>query len=125
MLICFDILYPEVWHAAEAAGAELVVWPTAMNTPAPFAHAYAQLHHYYIAACGHPGEVVDITGGSVPGRRLDGWPRMQVAVADLDRVSVSWWRNHKLVPRLLQEHAGDVVAGKAWVAVVSWRQCHP
>eukprot|EP01047_Picozoa_sp_COSAG01_P060564 COSAG01_NODE_7442_length_3210_cov_15.798457_2_plen_169_part_00 len=63
MLTCFDINFPELWHEAYALGAQLVVWPSAMNSYTdPSAPSYARLHQYYVAAVGQPGNMYAPTG---------------------------------------------------------------
>ena len=52
MLTCFDINFPELWHEAYALGAQLVIWPSAMNSYTdPSAPSYARLHQYLLHPC--------------------------------------------------------------------------
>ena len=58
----FDINFGEVFQQAANLGADILVWPSAMQTPDPFTYGYARLHQYHLIAVGHPGDVVDKTG---------------------------------------------------------------
>lgn len=51
ILICWDMTFPEVWHAAASQGAELVLWPSAGHGGRPL-EGYAQIHNIYIASNG-------------------------------------------------------------------------
>ena len=93
MLTCFDINFPELWHEAYALGAQLVVWPSAMNSYTdPSAPSYARLHQYYVAAVGQPGNIYTPVGqrsnGTTPEPSL--LPRLRLATIDLDASWAHW-----------------------------------
>ena len=113
VLICFDINFAELWLQARAAGAELVVWPTAMATPDPYAHAYAALHGYYIVCAGSPGNVVDVRGRSVLADARTA--NAATFTIDLDVALVRWESyaggssNQVKVQQLIEQYANDLL----------------
>jgi hypothetical protein len=64
ILICWDMDFPELWQAAHAQGAELVLWPAAAKGAHPV-DGYALIHNMYIAAVGH-GQFYDRIGRELP-----------------------------------------------------------
>ena len=66
IFICFDINFFELWHQAYAIGAQVVFWPSAMQTPDRDMISLARLYRYHIVANGYPGDIVNGLG-----RRVD------------------------------------------------------
>ena len=66
VLICFDINFFENWHAAYALGAQVVFWPSMMQTPDRDMISLARLYRFHIVAHGYPGSIVNGTGRQVP-----------------------------------------------------------
>jgi hypothetical protein len=62
VFICYDINFSELWMQAEALGADLVLWPSAMATPDPSVNGYARVHMYDIVSVGFPGQILDRAG---------------------------------------------------------------
>ena len=87
--VCFDVFYEQGWQALEAAGAELVVFPSATSAVAALrSHAYR--HEYYILASTFrvPTVIVDPIGGEVARTAAD---REVLAVRiDLDYRVLPW-----------------------------------
>ena len=75
VLICFDINFAELWQQAEALGADLVVWPSAMVTPDP-----STLLGYDIVAA--------LPASTAPRSRIR--PMLVRGTIDLDRTFVHW-----------------------------------
>jgi predicted amidohydrolase len=65
ILICFDINFFELWHQAYALGAQVVFWPSAMQTPDRDMISLARLFRYHIVANGYPGDIVNGMGRQV------------------------------------------------------------
>ena len=109
VLICFDINFGELWLQAEALGADLLVWPSAMATPDPSSYGYARIHQFDIVAVGYPADFVGRDGARLD-RTVDGdFPLMARAMIDLDRTFVHWDYNRAKVERLLADHPEVVV----------------
>jgi predicted amidohydrolase len=64
LLICWDFDFPELWYAAAAGGAELVLWPSAGKGGQNVA-VHAQMHNMFVAANGN-GQNFDRLGRPVP-----------------------------------------------------------
>ena len=64
--ICYDIGWPATWDALGAAGAEVVVWPSAYDGGFPL-QTYAWRNQYYVASSvwTHFAHLYDITGRSL------------------------------------------------------------
>lgn len=61
--ICWDMEFPEVWQAAAAQGAELLLWPSAGHGGRPVS-GYAQIHNLFVASNGD-GQFFDRLGQQV------------------------------------------------------------
>ena len=64
ILICWDFDFPELWYAAAAGGAELVLWPSA-GKGGQTVYAHALTHGIHIASNGN-GEFYDRLGRVAP-----------------------------------------------------------
>jgi hypothetical protein len=105
VLICYDINFAELWLQAEAGGAELVVWPSAMQTPDPSSYGYARIFQYDVISVGFPGDVVDRTGTQhVVRPGPPGFPMMRLADINIDRTFVHFDYNRAKVEKLLAEN---------------------
>ncbi len=118
ILTCFDLNFPELWHEAETAGAEIVFWPSAYGGGNPL-NAYAMLHHYYVVPVG-AGNLIDITGKTLEGPQVrKPLPALSIAALDLDRTFVHTNFNEAKVKKLLGEHQGEVEQEK-YYDMESW-----
>ena len=123
VVICYDINFAELWMQASALKADIVVWPSAMQTPDPSSYGYARIFQYDVISVGFPGDFVDRTGVQHPtitvgsdrrsggggggGRGNDAaasFPMMRRATVDIDRTFVHWDYNHDKVKQLMQDH---------------------
>jgi hypothetical protein len=110
VLICYDINFIELWTQAEALGADLLLWSSAMATPDPTATAYARVFAYDVVEVGFPGAMIDRRG--VPLNTTAGpaaWPMLKTAEINIDRTYVHWDNNHEKVASLLADHPEIVV----------------
>jgi hypothetical protein len=64
VLICWDMDFPELWHAAASQGAEMILWPSAGKGGTPIS-GYAQIHNMNLAANG-AGQFYDRIGRVTP-----------------------------------------------------------
>ena len=140
ILTCFDAQFPEVWQQAAAAGADLVLWPSAYGGGRPIA-AYAALYNYPVVLNGMaPQLFVDVDGAAIElqhsesssqdGRGSAGFEYATLALAtlDLDRAVVSSGSRPCGDPRyqgycytaFLKEHAGKVVLERSYDAEGWW-----
>ncbi len=106
ILTCFDLNFAELWHDADALGAEIVFWPSAYGGGMPL-NAFAMLYHYYIVPVGS-GNIIDITGETVKGI-CEPREKLFIADLDLDRTLIHTNFTSEKVARLLEEHKGEVV----------------
>jgi beta-ureidopropionase len=106
ILTCFDLNFPELWHDADALGAEIVFWPSAYSGGMPL-NAFAMLYHYYIVPVGS-GNIIDITGETVKDI-CEPKEKLFIADLDLDRTFIHTNFTGEKVARLLEEHKAEVV----------------
>ena len=79
------------WTEAEALGADMIVWPSAMQTPDPSSYGYARLLQLDVVATGFPGDIVERSGARQPGISTPaGFPLLRTATVDIDRTFVHW-----------------------------------
>jgi beta-ureidopropionase len=105
ILTCFDLNFAELWQQAELLDVDVVFWPSAYAGGNPL-NAYAMLHHYYVVPVGS-GNIIDITGRTLDDvQRPD--PQQSIATLDLDRTFIHTNFNAQKVPKLLEEHRGEV-----------------
>ena len=106
VFICYDINFAELWMQAEALGADMVLWPSAMATPDPSVNGYARVFQYDIVSVGFPGQFLDRAGVELPleGYNATGWPMLKMAHVDIDRTFVHWDHNRDKVAQLLSDH---------------------
>eukprot|EP00040_Diaphanoeca_grandis_P023755 m.129701 g.129701 ORF g.129701 m.129701 type:complete len:436 (+) comp29420_c0_seq1:145-1452(+) len=109
VLICYDINFMELWMQAEALGADIIVWPSAMQTPDPSTYGYARVLQIDIVATGFPGDIVDRSGSQVATNISTEFPMMRSAVVDIDRTFIHWDYNSEKVAQLLKDHPEVVV----------------
>eukprot|EP00039_Didymoeca_costata_P012228 m.175328 g.175328 ORF g.175328 m.175328 type:complete len:412 (-) comp15422_c0_seq8:895-2130(-) len=105
VLICYDINFPELWHQAEALGADIVVWPSAMATPDPSTFGYARIHQYDIVCIGAPGNIMTRRGIPNSQQNITGFPFMVYGVVDIDQTYVHWDYNKEKVDKLMSENS--------------------
>ena len=55
----------ELWHQAYALGAQIVFWPSAMQTPDRDMISLARLFRFHVVANGYPGSIVNTMGRQV------------------------------------------------------------
>ena len=106
ILTCFDLNFAELWHDADALGAEIVFWPSAYSGGMPL-NAFAMLYHYYIVPVGS-GNIIDITGEAVKDI-CEPKEKLFIADLDLDRTLIHTNFTGEKVARLLEEHKAEVV----------------
>lgn len=105
--ICFDAGFPENWAALEAAGARLVLWPSAYR--GGFAlPAYAYLHRFWVvsAVSGDGARIIDPLGRVVA--ETDAGCQLAVRDINLD-FAVCHYDFNFSVPDLLLERYGERV----------------
>ena len=113
VLTCFDVNFPEIWHEADALGAEMVFWPSTMSVDFEELSAYAITHRYNIVACGRPGASLDIAGATVSGKANCTALCQTEATIDLDRTAVFGHDGYNdacdKVQKMAAEHPGAIV----------------
>mmetsp|Transcript_53479 Transcript_53479/g.130654 ORF Transcript_53479/g.130654 Transcript_53479/m.130654 type:complete len:743 (+) Transcript_53479:213-2441(+) len=128
VLICFDVMFPELWQELEVLGAEVVLWPSAMNGT-DWVRAYSFLHHYAAVANGR-GAFFDPGGFRIDPYYAEGDPHgglLQAATMDLgtkmvhkeDPVNAGTYARPRMAD-LLQAYQGEIVAqdiAESFVAV--------
>jgi predicted amidohydrolase len=105
ILTCFDLNFAELWHQADLLDVDVVFWPSAYAGGSPL-NAYAMLHHYYVVPVGL-GNIIDVTGRTLADVQKPR-PQQFIATLDLDRTFIHTNFNSEKVPKLLEEHPGEV-----------------
>ncbi|HOD50408.1 MAG TPA: carbon-nitrogen hydrolase family protein [Candidatus Hydrogenedentes bacterium] len=105
ILTCFDINFPELWHAASMQGAEVMFWASAYAGGMTL-NAYATVHNYYVVGVGE-GTIVDCTGVTLAPAET---PRenLFITTLDLDRTFVHEDFTRRKLDRLLAEHTSEI-----------------
>ena len=106
ILTCFDLNFAEIWHEADANGAEIVFWPSAYGGGMPL-NAYAMLYHYYIVPVGW-GNIIDVTGENMKDV-ISPKEKMFIATLDTDRTFIHENFTGEKVAKMLEDHKGEVV----------------
>ena len=106
--ICFDANFPEVWQRLAAAGAEVVIWPSAYSAGTTL-QAHALINHFYIVTSTQTCDCVvyDINGQELHYQHTDGLNVSRITL-DLDRCIFHENFNMARRAQLLAEHAGAV-----------------
>ena len=104
--ICFDAYFEEAWRALGRAGAELVVFPSAMSAVMGLkAHAYTNQYYVLASTWNVPTVIVDPVGREVA-RTHD---RNQALVAKID-LDYCVYSNHRVdfVTELVEKYEGRI-----------------
>lgn len=79
--ICFDIGWPRQWEGLKAAGAEIVVWPSAYDGGFPLrAYAWQNRYHVVSAVESNHAQIIDPAGQPLASTT----EYTRIAVADID-----------------------------------------
>jgi hypothetical protein len=105
ILTCFDLNFAELWHQCDALDVDVVFWPSAYGGGSPM-NAYAMLYHYYVVPVG-AGNIIDVTGRNMENVEKP-HPQVLIATLDLDRTFIHTNFNEAKVPKLLNDHKGEV-----------------
>lgn len=105
VLICYDINFPELWQQADALGADLVVWPSAMATPDPTSYGYASIHRSFdIVAVGYPADFIGRDGQAIRSTADPRLPFLRLATVDIDRTFAHWDYNGPKIDAMRRAH---------------------
>ena len=106
ILTCFDLNFPELWHACDVKDVDIVFWPSAYGGGSPL-NAFAILYHYYIVPVG-AGNIMDIAGKPVENVTKP-IAKQFIATLDLDRTFAHYDFNRKKVEKMLEECKDKIV----------------